>query len=111
MPHIHIGCLSEAFLDIHIQPLVLLSLWWGHSYTHMARHLQFKGNILGDSPWKDSEQVWKMNSPVLSRALLIEHSGKGFYIITLKMSINMGIQKQYLPNVKFIFTNFHPEKN
>lgn len=76
----------------------------------MERHLQFKSNILGDCPWKDFEQVWNMNSPALSRALLIGHCGKGFYIITLKMSINMGIQKQYLPIIKLIFTNFHPEK-
>lgn len=80
------------------------------SFANMARHIQFNGNILGDCPWKDSEQVWNMNTPVLSTALLIGHCGKGFYTITLKMSRNMGIQKQHLPNIKPIFTNFHPEK-
>lgn len=93
MPDIDVGFLSKALstLGIYkIQPTVLLSLWWGHSYTHMAMHLQFKGS---DSPWKCSEHVWKMNPPVLSRALLIGHCGKGFIIITLKISRNMGIQK------------------
>lgn len=50
-------------------------------------------SLMVGSLWKYSEHLWKMNLPILSKAVLIGHCGKSFIIAALKMSINMGAQK------------------